>query len=532
MAYSLAGNVAAAPGERTRMDAAKDAIKAFLAKMDPLRDRVGLASYSNTGSLDAGLAGDNDFQNVKDALGYINTGGANCIGCGIGEARQELADNGRAGAEKYGLLLAGGGANMPSGSAREECNDPSAQYAINKAILSGISFYTVGFGSKASGMPPNNFCKDPPAVGKPNSCCGLLNAIAGETKGTYSFASDGEELVKIYEAIAGAMIGQSFGTKITVNIPEKYFSLKGFDKRCSFDQKTETLTCLNVGKNGFLDCGGQTLVEPIEFRVEVKDTVPDGLIEIKASASNQINQEKTASLGLRISSDDRPRAAFSCDSSDCGIAGCPSFDCCRCYNDALLKLINGSSSQSPVVQSIWSIKKKTDASYGSPILSGLGIENCSPQYLMAGDYTVKLKVVNEKGDWDETVRNITYLQGAKAGFSCSLDGVKWYGCEDKSHINPDQGATIWLSDGRTDPLEHSVFSDGAGTPERKWYKVGANGAMALFNAKDDNSTVTTTLNRLPMIIGLELNDQNRPPVSKEHAINVVALPGWIEVVPF
>ena len=554
----------------SRMDAAKAAIEKFLTILNPNNDKIGLVSYSSDSPyvsvsvssygdsrVDASLTNANNYQTIKSALNSIVAVGGTCISCGINTAKRELNDHGRDGTAKYIILLTDGGANISLASQERKdnttsdptkyCYAPSAQDSINQVINNnsgGTIFYTVGFSQMAAGIPPsptttasavNSFCNNPPVIGVPSSCCGLMNAMADKGKGTYSYAQNKEELIKIYEGIAGAIVGQSFYTDVTVEIPDG-LSVAKVDGRCVFNEATRKLTCLNIGDKGFLDCDSQTKVLPIEFEAEVDADTPDGDLEIKATISNQINQEKAISFKLKISSN-KPDAEFSCDPSGCDIDGCSSPDCCRCYNDknAVLKLINKSTPQGgpAIKQSIWSIKEQGSVSYRD-IIIGPGIENCSPQNLAVGKHIVKLKVVNEKGDEGETTREITYLQGAKAGFSCSLDkGATWYGCEDKTHIYPNQGATIWLSDNRL-ALEHSILSDGAiaANVERDWYMVDADGNKTSFNTGKNNSTVSMVLNRLPAIIGLELNDKNRPPISKEHKVNVVALPGWKEISPF
>jgi hypothetical protein len=339
------------------------------------------------------------------------------------------------------------------------------------------------------------------------------------------------------------MVGQSKGTIVTVEIPDGLSLVGGsLDSRCTFDQNTNTITCSKLGESedGLLDCNKADKIEPepIKFKLKVDDDAPDGDFEIKATISNDASQEKNISFKIKIDANNHPDAAFSCDPSNCDISGCSSPNCCRCYNDALLNLINESTSINPIAKSIWSYKKVASGSYVPLIDPGLGengIENCTPpKNLTAGDYTVKLRVVDNNGTPDETTRTITYLQGAEAGFSCSLKATgPWYACDDETNIKPDQGSTIWLSDDRPDPLEHSTISDGAdpaGTI-RTWSKVDVNG-IPFETFGGNNSTVTTTLKRLPAIIRLTLNDQKRPPDSIDHEIHIIALPDWIEISPF
>ena len=308
---------------------AKDAANKFVKMLNPATDQIGLVAYDTISSLSSPLT--ENFSSVEDAINSITVADSTCISCGIGTANKELDERKRAEAVQYEVLMTDGQANTCISS----CPSGVFQEAINEAKISGAKIFTVGFGPDSAGMPPKN-CGN-----VLDSSCALLNIIASNTGGTYSYATNGEELSEIYKAIAGSMIGQSFGTKVTVEIPDEYFSLKkdGLDKRCNFDGKS--LVC-NIG---FLDClDKQAPVDPIEFQVEVKADAPDGDVITKAIISNQINQEKAISFKLKISSN-KPDAKFSCDPSGCDIDGCSSPDCCRCYNDknAVLKLINKST---------------------------------------------------------------------------------------------------------------------------------------------------------------------------------------------
>ena len=540
MAYGLDNNEKVSYS-MSRMAAAKSAVESFLDILKPERDRAALVSYSSGSAIDVHLTNEDGYGEIKRALGNLNVLGGTCISCGIDQAKKEIKYNGEDRNKKYAILLTDGGANISlsgSGSPSLDCYGPSAQDSVRQAEDNpeNIVFYSVGFSKMAAGVPPsptttasgiNNYCYNPPTIGYPNSCCGLMNIIADKGKGTYSYATDEAELVKIYQAIAGAIAGQSKGTKLMVDIPQE-FSLTKIDDRCSFDERARVLTCPNLGDNGFLDCNNKTKIDPIEFEVQVEDNVV-GEIEIKASVSNQINQEKNIIFKLTVSNI-RLDAGFSCDSSACGI-GCSS--CCRCYNDSfgVLQLKNESTPKADIIESVWSIAPLGSGSYVEKLRSA-SVENYTPQKISAGTYTVKLKVSSTKSS-DETTKQIVFLQGVKAGFSCSLDeGATWYACNDIDHIHPDQGATIWLSDVRGP--ERSILSDGAdpSKTERRWYKVDEKGDKRIFSSGTGNSTVHIALDRLPAIIGMDLDDKNRPVDYKEHKINVIALPGWVESSPF
>lgn len=523
MNYGIDSNVSV-DSSLSRMAAAKTAIKKFLEILEPSRDLVGLISYSTGSSNDQILT--RNYKSIEDALNKMPVNGGTCISCGINEAKKELARNGRLTASQYIILLTDGGANLSlsgAGSPGYDCHGPSALDAINQTSNNpgDFVFYTIGFSKFSAGLPPNNFCNNPPVIGRPDSCCGLMNAIAQKGGGVYAYAEGKDELVKIYEAIAGDMIGQSYNTKLTIDIPIGA-SVKKADSRCVFDDKTRKLECLNLGDRGFLDCNDKTKIEPVEIEVEIEDFIASGF-EVKASLSNEI-KEKSTSFKL-IVSDSRVNADFSCNSSGCDI-GCS--DCCRCYNDAsgVLILENKSSPESNIVESIWSVLGQGEK------LRGFGIINYTPQKMPAGNHQVKLRIEGKTSS-SEITKNVVFLQGAKAGFSCSADkGLTWHLCEDKDYINLDQGSAVWLSD--SFGPEQSIISDGAaaGDVERTWYQVDQNGIKTSFNSGKGNSTVSVKLNRLPAIIGLELNDKNRPAVYIQHKINVIALPGWLEVSPF
>jgi hypothetical protein len=82
-------------------------------------------------------------------------------------------------------------------------------------------------------------------------------------------------------------------------------------------------------------------------------------------------------------------------------------------------------------------------------------------------------------------------------------------------------------------LEHSMFSSGAGTITRQWSTIKNSVKSTFSSSQNDDSAVSTILEDLPTVIRLELNDGNRPKtVSKDHSINIIPLPTWIETSPF
>ncbi|HIC89642.1 MAG TPA: DNRLRE domain-containing protein, partial [Anaerolineae bacterium] len=128
---------------------AKNAAKHLVDELDSSIDRVGLVSYADWATLDAGLT--DDFQSVKNAIDALSTGGYTNIGDAVFKAQEELSNNGRPQAVPVIVLLSDGVANRSH--AGDSCDTwpstPTActNDAINQAATAksaGTVIYTIG----------------------------------------------------------------------------------------------------------------------------------------------------------------------------------------------------------------------------------------------------------------------------------------------------------------------------------------------------------------------------------------------------
>ena len=144
-----------------------------------------------------------------------------------------------------------------------------------KSKNAGIVIHTIGF-NVSSGSNAEELMED----------------IAKETGGQYFRAATGEELEKVYKAIAGLITGESPGTKVKIYIPDE-FEYTGYDGdgwSCTYDVSDNSLTC---GEWDLL-CGGLTDVPPLTFTTKAVSGSPGQEIEFIAVVYNDAEKQKEA----------------------------------------------------------------------------------------------------------------------------------------------------------------------------------------------------------------------------------------------
>ncbi len=169
----------------TRIESAKRAIRNMLTFYDernnnPSNDpnaktRVGLVSFSDSATLNAGLSSDSGFTTTRTALDGVTPFGETAIGSGIQMARDELIQNARTGAAKVIVVISDGENNRGV--------DP-LQVATS-AKQAGITIFSVSI--DVVGVMPQ-----------------IAGAIPSDPTKTYWFNDpDGSQLDLIFTTIAG-----------------------------------------------------------------------------------------------------------------------------------------------------------------------------------------------------------------------------------------------------------------------------------------------------------------------------------------
>jgi len=166
---------------------AKEAAKTFVDQLNASKDRVGLASFSDTASLDIALT--SNFGQVKSKIDSLTVSGYTNIGGGVNKANAEFSSNGREGTLWAIILLSDGMANrpcphVPTCDPYKGC-DYARDYARNESHTAsemGTVIYTIGLGSDTKSFDE-----------------GLLKEM--QTNGYY-YAPSGQDLMDIYMAIA------------------------------------------------------------------------------------------------------------------------------------------------------------------------------------------------------------------------------------------------------------------------------------------------------------------------------------------
>jgi hypothetical protein len=184
----------------------KAAAKAFVDKLDPLVDQVGLVSYADSATLDHQLAGGvSGFAEVKGAIDDLSAGGYTNIGDGVYTAQQELQSvRHNPDAIPVIVLLTDGIANRQNKPPPEHrCTEwPSfetgcTQFARSEAAAAkgqGTIIFTVGLSLAWDDQPP--------AVGA--LARQVLRDMATQPWSAYYFETGVPgDLVAIFEQIAG-----------------------------------------------------------------------------------------------------------------------------------------------------------------------------------------------------------------------------------------------------------------------------------------------------------------------------------------
>ena len=158
---------------------AKKAAKLFVDLMHD-GDQVGVASFSDAGSVDYALAPMNEASKAaaKAAVDGLVAVGATSIGGGLHAGQQELSNSGTTNHSRAMVLLSDGSENA----------SPYVSDVLPSVIASQISVFTIGLGSGVNEA--------------------LLQDIAIQTHGTYTFAPGSEQLDSIYNRLAGVVAGQ------------------------------------------------------------------------------------------------------------------------------------------------------------------------------------------------------------------------------------------------------------------------------------------------------------------------------------
>ncbi|MBI2038314.1 MAG: hypothetical protein HYT19_00120 [Candidatus Nealsonbacteria bacterium] len=141
-----------------------------------------------------------------------------------------------------------------------------------------------------------------------------------------------------------------------------------------------------------------------------------------------------------------------------------------------------------------------------------------------GSYTVKLRVEDVKGLFDEAVHSLSMKGEVRAGFMCSLDNINWQACGALSN-KISQGGLLYLKD---DPslAEYSAASQGAAITSRQWKINGL-----VFDGSSANPSVNLTLTS--NIIRLTVIDSAGRSDYAEHTVGAsLPLPEWREISPF
>jgi PKD repeat protein len=150
--------------------------KAFVSNLNPDRDQAGVVSWDS--GIDFSLPLTNDFAAVNANIDNVDDSGGTNLDVGFTEAIDLLDAGGRADANKVIIFLTdGGGSYTPSGA-------PGSQ--ADRAAAAGYTIYTVGLGA---GIDPTD-----------------LQEIANVTGGTYYFAATAEDILAIFDDIAGELI--------------------------------------------------------------------------------------------------------------------------------------------------------------------------------------------------------------------------------------------------------------------------------------------------------------------------------------
>jgi Ca-activated chloride channel family protein len=205
LAVDMSGSMAAVDVRPTRLAAAEQAVRRFLADVPP-RYRVGLVTFSSTPQVVAPLVWDRRV--VRDALADAGTPGQ---GTAIGDAlarsiellepiARDAADNDRVLASAPSASVAGApSAVILLSDGAQTGGRLSPLAAADRAAADGIPVYTIALGTSAglihAGVFPLRVPPDP----------AVLQMISRATGGTFFAAMDEADLDVAYEHLASTL---------------------------------------------------------------------------------------------------------------------------------------------------------------------------------------------------------------------------------------------------------------------------------------------------------------------------------------
>lgn len=160
----------------SKMDAAREAARQFVAQINTSTDRVGFVAFDGDSeylTTDNGTYLTNETATANDTIAEYDKGGSTAIETGLrkGNALQDFrADSG---SQKV-IILLGDGANTVG-------SDYETKQQATRAARNGVTIYTVGFG--------------------PGADEDLLETVANRTGGQYRYASNASELDAVFQDI-------------------------------------------------------------------------------------------------------------------------------------------------------------------------------------------------------------------------------------------------------------------------------------------------------------------------------------------
>jgi len=174
-------------GQNNKLVEAKNAAKNFInvVSQQESTTRIGMVSFSNTGTLSSPLT--TDITSLNSKIDGLTANGNTCHECGIKTANTEIATHGRAGVKKVILLLTDGEANFIDGGTGQVSAAIAEQKALD-AVKAGFGqsntvFFSIGFDIKTADAPV------------------FLTNIASLTGGKYYFPAP-TELDAVYQEIS------------------------------------------------------------------------------------------------------------------------------------------------------------------------------------------------------------------------------------------------------------------------------------------------------------------------------------------
>jgi len=209
------------------------------------------------------------------------------------------------------------------------------------------------------------------------------------------------------------------------------------------------------------------------------------------------------------------KAKMDCEIIKCDICTCSEDEWITYNNDNVFYKIKNEST-GDLTTSTWSI-----IGYQDPYITFTSDPDRDLPFpssdLSSGDYTVKLKVKDNRENYSIATHSITVKQSIIANFECSRTGQEVW-MEDCSKINISQGETIFLKDS-------SEFSKEGEVEKRIWKKDGV-------IIKENTEIATTTLESEVVNLTLEIEDNQGGKDSITKTINPKPpLPNWEETNP-